>query len=101
MGYVQVQGNTMRELERHLRFCDPVEVKDTIRLATAMKSHHRTNRNGYSDDKTMRDIGMIPNAVYWNPAFKNIFHNPDPIEREKLRREFFKSFPKFSTVDKL
>jgi len=87
--------------EKYLRMCDPEEVKTVMQYTADQRVYHRASRNGYSPNKNMRELSAIPESVYWNPAFRHIFHNPDAREGQKLKRRFLRTFSKFMTVDKM
>ena len=87
--------------ERYLRVCDTQEVRQVMKDCAEKRSESRSWRNGYSKNKNMRMIGDIPQFIYAHPKFRRIFNNPDPIEGQKLRREFLRKYSKFACVDKV
>ena len=87
--------------ETYIRMCDPEEVKNVIGICSREKSYHRQNRNGYTKDREMRSVGHIPSSVYYHPKLRHIFFNPDPKEGARLKEEFFRTYNKFATTDKI
>ena len=71
--------------ERYLRVCDTEEVRTVMQ-------YNKEIGSGYSKDKELKFMGKIPTEIYWNPKFRHIFHNPDPIEGKRLRSLFVKRF---------
>lgn len=87
--------------ERYLKECDMKEVDAVLKSTAEQRLENRIFGRGYSKNRNMRTLGDIPATIYWHPKFRHIFHNPDPKEGQRLRREFLKKFSKFMTVDKM
>jgi len=81
--------------DRYLRICDTKEVRDVVRDC---KDKRLSNGKALSKDKGVGAMADIPATIYWNPAFKHIFRNPDPIERMKLTRKFLEERSAFKTT---
>ena len=73
--------------ERYLRVCDKEEVK------TIMQWNKETVGRK-SKDKEIVFEGKIAPSMFWNPKFRSIFFNPDPVERKRLRAKFYKDYPR-------
>lgn len=81
--------------DKYLRLCDTPEVRSVIRECADKRL---SNGKALSKDKGIGAMADIPASVYWNPALRHIFRNPDPIERMKLTKRFLEERSAFKTT---
>ena len=81
--------------DRYLRICDTPEVRSVVREC---QTKRLTNGKALSKDKGFGAVSDIPANIYWHPAFRHIFRNPDPRERDRLTRKFVEERSAFKTT---
>lgn len=88
--------------ETHLRLADNNDVKGVLAHQAAIRSLHRADRKGRSQDGVWADLGAIPPSVYFSQWFQERFPPTMPMaERVKEMRKFYKENPKLMSRDRV
>lgn len=86
----------------HLRIADDKDVKAVMAHCKDMRTVHRTERQGYTKDKTMRHVLSFSPKVLFHPEFSKYFNRDmDPKEARKHMYEFARKHPEYLVVDKI